>query len=136
MMNAIFAMFAIALFSLTSEAANLKPGGMPLQVVKIDQFQNLMPVIVDPGMPLPYRKVHTTFTVKVESCTTFRAEQFQVKSKFSNDVQLVLIEPIAPLIDCMGPTRKYELMINTSDLMPYKPIVVLNSIPAEYTEAH
>ena len=135
-MKALFATLAVALLSVTAQAANLKPGGYPMQVLKIDQFRNLMPVIVDPGMPLPYRKVHTTFTVKVESCTTYRAEQFEVKTKYSNDVQLVLIEPVAPLLDCMGPTHSYELMINTSDLMPYKPIVVLNAIPAEYTEAH
>lgn len=107
---------AIALFSAVSALA--QP-----QVIAVKQSANFMPPR-DPQLSA----IRTTITVQYESCSTFRAQNFEVELQpefgFQTPTLLVGIRP--DTIDCMGPTflRTIDLVRTTLPILDWVYVLV------------
>lgn len=130
---ASIALSASALASPPSNDTRIKMDlrdGYGLTVLRVQQYNNLMPVAVNPGESAPNPTV-TLIDFVAYACRGLQAKDFEVVSQQSASAQIVQIRYVGPIGDCRAVPRRQELSISARDLSDIKPIVVVN--PVEVT---
>ncbi|MCB0378361.1 MAG: hypothetical protein KDD33_07700 [Bdellovibrionales bacterium] len=76
---------------------------------QVEYYRNLMPIVIDPGMPTPGVREVYTVTAIVEFCRTVRPEDFRLIVTPVEHYQNLALVSDEPMIDCFGPTRVQTL---------------------------
>lgn len=127
--------FLFSLQVLADEALTLSEG-IPVRVLRIQQYEDRMPMIVEPGEPpAPPSRTITLFEFEIEACESVRDEEVQIlvenRVQDEKKIQLVEIRPTLASRTCITEPILQSFTLGTSELSRKAPIVISNPMLIE-----
>ena len=129
-MKTLFAILSALLVSTLASAAPLNIKLPAAKVLKVQQYQDLMPTIVEPGMPVP-NKVFTLVEIQYERCAAAPEDGFKIERTMTAKFQMLNVVDGVAYPDCFGPTVKRTMTLYSREFTLQQPIVALESVLVE-----
>lgn len=131
----LLTMLSVGAISGASEAFGAEPPtssrqfsvhGIPVRVLRVQQYEDRMPVAVDPGES-PEARTITLVEIGFEACAPIRDEEFEIGVRESDGVQFLAIAPSVPDEPCEGREPLWQkATVGTSRVLPGRPVVIAN----------